>query len=282
MGGLGNQMFIYAAARNYQLKHGGNLVFNIISYDTDKNGREFSLQNMYLKDSITIVKEKNKFLDLLYALSKFCPELIRKIGIHIGYFVWDGKLYAKLPGMKQKRQYLKGYFQCERYFEEHKDIIKKELRVLDQYLDKNMDIYREISNSNSVCVHIRRGDYIKVGLLICDINYYLEGIAYMEEHVSNPRFYIFSDDIDWVAEHIKPSENISYIKGVENDFEELQLMYSCKHFIISNSSFSWWAQYLAENPDKIVIAPKKWSPKEDITRSIYQDNWVLLDTYVRD
>ena len=97
----------------------------------------------------------------------------------------------------------------------------------------------------------------------------------MNKKTKNPVYIIFSDDIEWCRENIKFSENIYYEDGTDPVWEKLRLMYSCKHFIISNSTFSWWAQYLSRNNDKIVIAPARWH-NSGYTNDIYDENWLLI------
>ena len=110
---------------------------------------------------------------------------------------------------------------------------------------------------------------------MCDLPYFHKAIDIMKNRLNNPVFYLFSDDIDWAKSHLK-NEEINFVDEKTKDYEQLRLMYNCKHFIMSNSTFSWWAQYLSENPDKIVIAPAKWMPYDTEKRDIYQDNWILI------
>lgn len=127
---------------------------------------------------------------------------------------------------------------------------------------------------NSVCVHIRRGDFLKNSnnLSVCHEKYYLNAMEFIEDKVDNPIFYIFSDDILDVKNNFKfLGKRIIYVEGKRNDYEEFRLMYNCKHFIISNSTFSWWSSYLGGG-DGIVIAPKKWyEDNTDVSNLIRED-----------
>ena len=102
-------------------------------------------------------------------------------------------------------------------------------------------------------------------------------IDIMKEKVKNPVFYIFSDDIEWVKENIDFKTEVKYITGNNKNYEELRLMYTCKHFIISNSSFSWWAQYLTDNKNRITSAPSKWFRNQNQKVDIYEDDWILIE-----
>lgn len=275
-GGLGNQMFEYAAARNYQLMYGDELILNKVSYQNDKFGRCYSLHYLNIDSAVKVYEKKNIILTLFAAMSKFFPDIVLHLGMKIGYFVWNGKKYYKLPFMKNRKKYLYSYFQSERYFIENRDLIREELKVSDEYCNKNKDLLEKIQTKNSVCVHIRRGDYVTGNLLMCSLEYYEMGIKYMNENINAPQFFVFSDDIQWVRDHLIKGDAIHYVDDVKHDYEELQLMYSCKHFIISNSSFSWWAQYLSDYTEKIVIAPVKWMPDDVEKRALYMDEWILM------
>ena len=122
----------------------------------------------------------------------------------------------------------------------------------------------QIDKVNAVSLHVRRGDYLLAKnmsvLGVCGLDYYKKAIEYVAKNVKNPYFFLFSDDIPWVEENLKinyPYEIVDINNG-KNSFYDLWLMKNCKHNIIANSSFSWWGAWLNENPNKIVVAPKKW------------------------
>lgn len=121
---------------------------------------------------------------------------------------------------------------------------------------KNKQIARHMQNENSVAVHIRRGDFKTTGIDMLKMSYYDKAIQYMKSHLSNPHFYIFSDDIKWCKENFKLSTPHTFVDWNTKDYEDLHLMTQSKHNIIANSSFSWWGAFLNKNPNKIVIVPK--------------------------
>ncbi len=147
-------------------------------------------------------------------------------------------------------------------------------------------MYKMIEDSNSICISIRRGDFvtdseISKRNLVCDSNYFYRAIDEMNKRVKNPRYVVFSDDVEWCKNNIDFPKDTIYEDGTDPIWEKLRLMYSCKHFIISNSTFSWWAQYLSRNKDKVVIAPSKWknfSYRKDGKFDIYDDKWILIPT----
>lgn len=140
----------------------------------------------------------------------------------------------------------------------------------------------EIKNSNSVSLHIRRGDYValsksKKGHALCPISYYKKAIENIAQKIHNPRFFIFSDDIQWVKENLAIKYNAEYI-DFNRDYPErdIILMKHCKHNIIANSSFSWWGAWLNENPNKIVIAPKRWMNNLESSDDLIEPNWIKI------
>ena len=134
-------------------------------------------------------------------------------------------------------------------------------------------------------MHVRRGDYITDPLAItyhgvCSPEYYKSAIAYIEQHVDNPHFFIFSDDYEWSKENFKfINHPVTCVQGSEGkDYEDMELIRECKHNIIANSTFGWWGAWLNPKKDKIMIGPKKWfknSPKSDI-KDLLTDDWVKL------
>lgn len=279
-GGLGNQLFQYAMVRNLQLKYQCEMSINTHNYTSGKDIREYGLDVLCLPPEVKIVDREHRILFYLNVLDKALGKHTSVLSKPLNIVFWKENYYKEFTFDLQKQCIVYGYFQSGKYFYENHNIIKQELRVRDDKLYKIKPKIKEISQEESVCVHIRRGDYIKEGLLVCSIDYYLKGIKYMREHLTNPIFYIFSDDIGWVKDRLGDDnmDHVRFVDDVNVDYLELALMYSCKHFVISNSSFSWWAQYLADNPNKIVVAPSKWVPNEDgySVRDINLQSWICL------
>lgn len=174
-----------------------------------------------------------------------------------------------------------GCFECSRYFDFIKSILQEEFSPKEPPLAKNADLYAMISESESVCVSIRRGDYLNDGFrdafYICTPDYFVEAMKIMNSRVPNAKFFIFSDEPKWCEENIPFPYECVYESGDDPVYEKLRLMYSCKHFIISNSTFSWWAQYLSRNEHKVVIAPSRWR-NGSYTWDIYKDqDWLIYD-----
>lgn len=174
-----------------------------------------------------------------------------------------------------------GCFECSRYFDDIKQILKDEFTPKEPPRKENARLYDMISNSESVCVTIRRGNYMTDGIreafYLCTPAYFIDAMKVMKARVPNAKFFIFSDEPQWCKENIQFPFECEYESGNDPVWEKLRLMYSCKHFIISNSTFSWWAQYLSRNEKKIVIAPSRWR-NGSYTWDIYKDqNWLICD-----
>lgn len=129
-------------------------------------------------------------------------------------------------------------------------------------LDYNRQLYDIITQSNSVFLGVRRGDFLQGDnrriFYVCDLSYYQRAIEYMQAHVADPVFIVFSNDIPWVRENLIIDGKAYYESGHDPVWETFRLMYSCKHFIISNSTLHWWAQFRSDSHDKIVVAPERW------------------------
>ena len=174
------------------------------------------------------------------------------------------------------RLLVSGPFECARYPEEIREILLEEFIPKYPVPDHNRELMEKITGTNSVCVTVRRGNYLQYRSLdLCTVSYFeraAEKMCAMEEDCV---FFLFSDDIDWVKENIRIDAPVYYEQGDDPVWEKLRLMYSCRHFIISNSTFSWWAQFLGRAPDKKVIAPSRWF-NGDYQPPLYEKGWLLI------
>lgn len=293
-GGLGNQMFQYAYARYVQQKFDGILQLNMAGFRKDK--REYSLENFSIPKEVTVYSRRLQQIDILFfkmkrkliyfvyrKQGKYPPALYQsctKSGIFSA--IGGYKYYPCANECHSKKIYVYGLFQSADYFEPIKNTIRKEFQVRTPVMEKNKKIFLEISSVNSVCVHIRRGDYLespwKEKLNLCTEHYYKKAMALMEKKREHPVFYIFSntpEDMDWIRKNYQFEKPVIYVNQENPDFEELRLMYSCRHFILSNSSFSWWAQFLGRAEDKLVIAPDEWIHGEE-HEDIFMKEWLRI------
>ena len=153
------------------------------------------------------------------------------------------------------------------------------LTPIQEEMIENKELYEIIKNTNSVCVTIRRGDFLlnkfRKQFYICTPEYFEKAINKISKMIEKPQFVVFSDDVEWCKKNMKFPEGTVFESGNDPIWEKIRLMYSCKNFIISNSTFSWWAQYLSKNENKIVIAPKEWN-RFEYTDLIYDKKWILI------
>jgi hypothetical protein len=150
----------------------------------------------------------------------------------------------------------------------------------------NLNHIQKIQDCNSVSLHIRRGDYISIQknaskFIALDIQYYENAIKKISSLISNPIFFVFSDDVDWVKQNLKSEFETHYISNNNTkttSYIDMQLMSMCQHNIIANSTFSWWAAWLNSNTNKIVISPSKWFQHFDVNMDdILPDTWLRIN-----
>lgn len=271
-GGLGNQMFQYAAGRALSARSGTPLLLDatllqdrfprkdITRYALDLDIFEIMPRFTALSRIARAVPVPGLWLALDLGVMKIRDALgMRKI--------WREKDYADDPRAfeSQNDATLWDYWQSEKYFTDIKDKIQSEFRFREPLAGEAAGIGEAVRRENSVSLHVRRGDYIlpKYAKLYggTDLAYYGRAIAHVAERVKNPRFFIFSNDAAWCRENIKSPFPMVYVPagaaGPKASFH-LQLMSLCKHNIIANSTFSWWGAWLNANAGKIVVAPKQW------------------------
>jgi hypothetical protein len=182
--------------------------------------------------------------------------------------------------------YLLGFWQSEKYFSDIRDVLLEEFKVTRPIDTTNQELLSKIQSTESVFIHVRRGDYVNESAVtksfsVCNMDYFNAGIKYIKEKIPNATFFIFSDEPEWAKENIDVGSSekyVSYNPG-SRAYDDLRLMNACKHSIISNSSFSWWASWLNRNNDKIVIAPKRWfadNEAERYAKDIVPESWIRL------
>lgn len=280
-GGLGNQMFQYAFSRAVKDKFGCEILFDYSFFEDVKScdfvaNRDYELNLFTLncpevaEDDLAKIKEPKGFLQ-----KKF-PFLF---GVNYkrekNAWVYDKNM------LKPYFVCYEGYFQNEKYFKHLRDELIKDFTLQAPLDDANRNILNEIKKTNSVSLHIRRGDYVTLNGVnkthgLCSMEYYKQAVAYIAKYVENPHFYLFSDDINWVLENLKleyPYTIVDINQG--KGYFDLELMKNCKNNITANSSFSWWGAWLNQNPEKIVVAPKAWTAKK-IKCDIVPSEWVRL------
>ena len=297
-GGLGNQMFQYAFGRYMQTKYNDDLSANLYAYSQRHiEVRDFMLKDFNISDNI-VLDYKNPMTEIgilrkaiyyaFYAPYKIINKLFKnkeynifkKLMVRISnalgiYYVNASTGYINDKNSNFKNKLILGHWFWPEKVKAVDSIVRNELRVKTPLSEENAEFLQKIKSTNSVGVHIRRGDYIKYNMIICDISYYERCMGKIAQKVENPVFYIFSDDISWVKENLNTKDfNVVFIDNNNSSTDDMRLLYSCKHFIISNSTFSWWGAYLGDYEEKIVYAPSKWKNNMSGQDVLLLDEWI--------
>ena len=290
-GGLGNQMFQYSAAKNLSKILSLPLKFSIKSLvDNDCNHNGMELEKIFNIDiELASELELKKYLGFIYYFDIRLTRYLLKFK-SIKYFlkniIIEGSVadWPKLQSLALGGGFMYGYWQSENYFSQINNDIIKDFTFPNPINFLNMELEKEISNSNSVGLHIRRGDYLSVKKNInfhgvCSIEYYHAAIKLMLSRNPDAKFFVFSDDHQWIYDELLPHYPAMIVvknNHDANNYIDMKLMSLCKHNIIANSSFSWWAAWLNANPNKIIIAPIKWFANEMNSNDLIPKSWIRI------
>lgn len=307
-GRAGNQFFRYAFARYLQERQYDEITISYNSEQyTGRNGFVNELDNFNVvpyhkynkagkvmkNESCTrqrlLCAEYLLFLKIIHnksrseraKLSYRFQDILSYNGI---YWMREGYYPYKYFAHECKTILVSGAFESYKYFEnpELKKKLQEELTPRRDVMTSNLPLLEEIMMSNSVCVNIRRGDFLsnqyKNSFVVCNENYFMSACELMRHKMHDAKFFVFSDDISWCRENICIDE-ATFVSDKMPPYETLRLMYNCKHFIISNSTFSWWGQYLSRNEDKIVISPDRWN-NDGFESPLIDKKWLLINVPV--
>lgn len=294
-GRLGNQLFMYAFARKIQKRLGCDA--EIIIDDTEvlnmnwenslayynlpnvrfiHNRKELKGKKWLLRYALLKISEKICNFKKASFIEKFKREKALKPFLNMfGIFMCENG-YMKFNFGNKNKCLISGYFQSEKYFESVKEELKELVRLRGNIDYPNI---AKLRNGESVCISIKVEHNIGSSLYaVCGKEYWQEAISYILTKVKNPVFFICSDDVEYVKNSLIDCSRYAVVFQDKNQpiHKSLAAMACCKHFIVGNSSFSWWAQYASENPEKITVAPNQWM-LVDMPIDIYQDNWHLID-----
>jgi hypothetical protein len=280
-GGLGNQMFQYAFGKNLSIKYKKNYYLDTTWYFYkffDQTPRNFELDKFQVSE-INYLSKSKKFLNKIILIFSRKIKILQKIYQTEEQFHFNSKLKLNFFA-----NYFTGYWQSYKYFDSIKVILQREF-VPCEIDERSYNIIQKIKESYSLSIHIRRGDYVTNKNThsfhgVCELNYYEEAIELIQRKRNEINLIcIFSDDIDWVKQNLFIERiDVIYVSEIISDhIQEFEIMKQCHHNIIANSSFSWWSAYLNSNPEKIVIAPKKWFNDLSInTSDLFPKDWLLL------
>lgn len=308
-GRMGNQMFSYAFARYLQIKRHRNdlIIFDLSDFERQKKqGKvldeswcdhmtEFVCGDWVVEGEKKLSIVQRVILSLFYRggvirnaqWGRALRDYEKKFA---GSMSWAG-IYKYTFGhfpyrkvSKKKDLYLCGFFESPKYFAEIDDVLRKDFALKTPLSGAKQRLYDTLLNVGSVCVNVRRGDFFNEGLVgncgICSVDYYERAARLIQEKREDAVFYIFSDDEEWCSQNIRIEGDVRIIKRSDyrlSPQEQLWVMIACRDFIISNSTFSWWAQHLSCREGKIVVAPDRWRNVDaDLYTDIYEKSWITI------
>ena len=284
IGGLGNQLFQYAAARRLAVKQQTSLKLDITNFAKDPL-RTYSLAPFRTQAAPASSAELNQAIGPQDSvIGKF---LFRARQALPSQTNWTVLREARVGPLDERvllatgNIYLNGYWQSEKYFDDIADAIREELTVRLAPDACNGAMIEAIQNAEAVSIHIRRGDYVSNPHTnrvhgTCSLDYYQQCVRQICDEIHNPHFFIFSDDQQWVKDNLQIARPTTFVdhNSAATAHEDLRLMSLCKHHIVANSSFSWWGAWLNPSPTKIVYAPQRWYNDPTVnTRDVVPSSW---------
>lgn len=288
VGGLGNQMFQYAMAKSMAIENEAHLQLDLSAY---RNKRYFNPEGFLLEKVFGAECIEASTLDYAAALgiNYLLLPLIKRGKLHSASnrIIRESRLFeydSNLIGRSHRtRAYIQGYWQTENYFRRTEGKIRDLFQFKPSMISERSRLLESrIRERESVAVHIRRGDYITNPVYskmyhICDENYYSNAFEFITSRISNPEFFIFTNDIEWAASQDIFRNATICTASEDGSWNDMYLMSICKHNIVANSSFSWWGAWLNSNRDKIVISPSTWFIDGTTTPDLIPNTWTTID-----
>lgn len=287
-GGLGNQLFQYCFGYALSKKYNDSLFFDIEFYNKQPKNvgkRSVQLVNYFSVSNFHTIERPKQ---VSFFENKFVNRIIRvfpgfRFKLPNNYFFVKERTHRfmkKIPYRPNKINYYDGYWQSLKYFEDYLPDVLKEVAFKPSLARYLTNLKWPMSFDNSVAIHIRRGDFVMKknlpkGYSLKKLNnYYLKAISYIRNTISNPVFYVFSDDINWCKEFLSCLPNAIFINssGEYPVLEDFYGIMQCKNGIASASTFSWWSNFMARNDNRIVVIPDG-----DYSNNYYSvDNWIKI------
>jgi hypothetical protein len=287
IGGLGNQMFQYAAGRALAVKRHTPLKLDISGFRNYQLYHGFELTSAFeLQCDIAADADVQRMLG--FRANRLARAVLQRFpGLHLG-----DKRFIREPHIHYWEEfneapvdcYLSGYWQSERYFTPIAEVIRGDFSFSPATDTANIACIRKIAEVPSVSLHVRRGDYVSNPEAArvhgtCNIEYYAKAIAYVAARERDIHLFIFSDDPDWAVDNLPlgswPYTCVSHNTG-KDSWRDMHLMSLCRHNITANSSFSWWGAWLNRHPGKMVVAPSRWFASRHDASDVVPVQWVCL------
>ncbi len=296
-GGLGNQMFQYAAGLALAERRRTVLKLDVSWFGEDPR---YEAHNRYALSCLNITEQfatddelRRFFGEPLSRTERWSVSVARALRLY-GYvrrhtpsgLVHEAKTFAYYPELLEQPDgcYLKGLFQSERFFESVSGMIRAQFSSRYPPAAQVVELAKRITGGPSAALHFRRGDYVRnpeftriIGVV--GLDYYMSAVRLLRERSPEAVLYIFSDDIEAVAKEFKPPGPHEFVRigKLSNAYDKIHLMSLCEHIAIANSTFSWWAAWLNLNPGKLVIAPEPWLLDSTLDqRDVIPSAWIRL------
>lgn len=288
MGGLGNQMFQYAAARRLANHHNTELKLDLSFLEGSQGGgtyRTYQLNHFGISalpaTSREVAELSGKGGTLLQTVATRLRQLCGRAERSPHVFKEQHFHFVSELLTAPDNVYLDGYWQSEKYFQDIAGILKHEFTVSHPLEGRNREMADLAMGTNSVSLHVRRGDFVADATInkvhgVCSTDYYRRGVEELARQTGKLHLFVFSDEPAWAAENLDFSFPTTIVdhNSADQGYEDLRLMSLCRHHIIANSSFSWWGAWLNQRAEKIVIAPMKWFNASDMdARDVVPDGW---------
>lgn len=276
--GLGNQMFQFALYRKLQASGKEICIYDLDLRRKDALHNGLELVHVFNLHYNTISQKDFR----RYDTRNFMNHVARKLFYERKYPTYEEKNLSYKPEVFLLDNIcLKGYWQSEKYFQGIETQVRKDFTFPQITDEKNCKLLEMIQQTPSVAVHVRRGDYLNskyktVFGNVCTESYYQKALQYISERLGYVKPFIFSNDIEWCKKFFTTPGTV-FVEGNTgiNSYKDMYLMSQCKHQIIANSSFSWWAAWLNSYKDKIVLSPSHWLNKTQ-TQDIICKDWIKI------
>lgn len=286
MGGLGNQMFQYALGRHLAHKNNTQLKLDL-SFFLDQGRKKKSHVARHYDLDIFNVREDFATAKEVFQLSKrvnhsLLDRAFNKIfGYKNSYIIEPHFHFSDAVFNAPDNVYLAGYWQTEKYFAGIEPMIRSDFTFKEEMSGQAKELLDKINNTNSICLNVRRGDFATNSFHgFYGTDYFLKADEIIKQKTSDYSYYVFSDEIEWCEANLKfdvPTIFVSHQFAGKKFQDYLRLMAGCKHFVIPNSSFAWWAVWFNQSPGKIVIAPKAWFGDSSLdTKDLIPESWIRI------
>ncbi len=301
MGGLGNQLFQYAFGRQLSLANNAELWLDATGYgqpgrrDAKTGVRECELWDYNIKARIMTSRDYKEGRGELWRKSRKLVEIgLRIVDKCRPYYARHEIIEPPRSSFRfdpaiANRKFsgtlsIRGFWQSERYFREIGDVLRTELSLRVEPPTSAQKLAARMGTTTSVAIHVRHGDNattVAAALGVLPRRYYETAMRAIAAEVTEPRYFIFSDDISWAADLLGFGQHLTYVSGSHGgrSSTDLYLMACCRHHIVANSTFSWWGAWLGKKEGQIVYAPERYFLNIDVPNAdFYPSGWRLIKT----